>query len=40
MPQQVYELVGFDQPAPELPEYVRRWKESVQLSRDEPAKPH
>ncbi|MFT4725506.1 MAG: acyl-CoA thioesterase FadM [Granulosicoccus sp.] len=39
-PAQVYELVGFNQPAPELPDYVHRWKESVQLSRDAPSTPH
>ena len=39
-PKQLYDLVGFDQPAPELPEHVIRWKESVQLSRDAQATRH
>lgn len=38
-PKQVYDLVGYDQTPPQLPEYVHRWKESIQLSRDEPATP-
>jgi len=33
-PEQVYKLVGFTQPTPELPEYIHRWKESVELNRD------
>jgi len=33
-PSQVYELVGYDKPAPELPAYIHRWQEAVQLNRD------
>lgn len=37
-PKQVYDLVGYEQAAPQLPEFVHRWKESVQLSRGEPTR--
>lgn len=33
-PAQGYKPAGYDQSTPELPEYVYRWKESVQLARD------
>ena len=39
LPEQIRELVGFEQTSPELPSYVLKWTESVKLSRDAPTTP-
>ncbi len=33
-PKEVYELIGYTDPAPVLPDYVHLWQKSVSLSRD------